>query len=73
MKKRKVSKLSLYLVFSFAHIDIMTIVILILSSIYPETDYTQYYITFCGIYGAIEIIGCVILKALNIKNENNCC
>lgn len=69
MKKNKISKLGKYLIFSFIHIDIMTIIVLVLSSLHPEVDYTQYYITFCGIYGAIEVIGCVVLKALNIKKE----
>lgn len=69
MKTNKISKLSKYLIFSFIHIDVMTIIILILATINPEVDYSQFYTIFCGIYGAIETLGCAIIKCFNIKKE----
>lgn len=62
---KKISKLSKYIIFSFAMVIIFTIVVTILTAI-TEKDYSTIYSVFCGIFGG-ETLGCAIIKCFNIK------
>ena len=67
--KKKVSKLGKYIIFSFAMVIIMTVAVLILQTLHPDIDYSSYYMTFCGIFGGVETLGCAIIKCFNIRRE----
>lgn len=64
---RKMSKITKFLVFTITVIILATIVYTVLQTIFPEIDYIQYYVAFVGIFGAPEILGCVVIKCFNIK------
>lgn len=61
---RKIDK---YLRFTICLIVVATIIYTILQIIFKDVDFLEYYRAFIGIFGAPEIIGCVIIKVFNIK------
>lgn len=69
-KKGKGDKaLTKYVIFSLAMVIAMTIVILILQTLNPETDYSTIYTVFASVFGGECLFSC-ILKIFKIKGES---
>ena len=58
-----------YLIFTIALIIVATIVFTVLQLIFKEIELIEYYKTLVSLFGAPEILGCVVIKCFNIKNN----
>jgi len=67
---KKISKVDRFLIFCFSMIVIFTIIDVIIKFIRPDIDMNNIETLWFGVFGCVEVISCVVVKAFNIKNEN---
>lgn len=64
-----INKVDIFLIVSLSLLISFTVVIIYLSTIYPESSVLSTLITaFFGVFGT-EIASCCVIKSLNIRNE----
>lgn len=60
--------LTKFIIFSLALVIIYTVAVTVLKCVYGE-DFSQEYMTFCGVFGG-EIVTCGLIKIFKIRREN---